>query len=143
VPNTFTTRRQVEFRDTDAAGIVHFSVFFTMMESAEHALLRSLGLSVHRHDQEGILSWPRVAAKCDYRSPARFEEMLDLEVAVARLGNKSVTYQTTFRCGTREVAQGEITAVCCRIEAGQPPRAVPIPAEIADQLRTYLGPFDL
>ena len=43
----FKTERRVEFRDTDAAGIVHFSVFFAYMEQAEHEFLRSLGLSVH------------------------------------------------------------------------------------------------
>ena len=42
----FKTRRRVEFRDTDMAGIVHFSVFFAYMEQAEHELLRSLGLGV-------------------------------------------------------------------------------------------------
>ncbi|MEL7264077.1 MAG: hypothetical protein AAFP69_04590, partial [Planctomycetota bacterium] len=42
----FSIQRRVEFRDTDAAGIVHFSAFFPFMETAEHAFLRSLGLSV-------------------------------------------------------------------------------------------------
>ena len=30
-PKEFTTTRRVEFRDTDAAGIMHFSVFFLYM----------------------------------------------------------------------------------------------------------------
>ena len=38
---TFRTTRRVEFRDTDAAGIVHFSAFFFYMESVEHEFLRS------------------------------------------------------------------------------------------------------
>ena len=42
------TRRRVEFRDTDAAGIVHFSAFFFWMESAEHELLRAAGVTVAR-----------------------------------------------------------------------------------------------
>ncbi len=43
----YRTTRRVEFRDTDAAGIVHFSAFFFYMESVEHEFLRQLGLSVH------------------------------------------------------------------------------------------------
>ena len=43
----FTHQRQVEFAETDMAGIVHFANFFRWMESAEHAFLRSLGHSVH------------------------------------------------------------------------------------------------
>ena len=42
----FKTSRRVQFRDTDAAGIVHFSVFFTYMEQAEHEFLLSVGLGV-------------------------------------------------------------------------------------------------
>ena len=47
MPSPFIMRRRVEFRDTDAAGIAHFSVFFPWMEQAEHEVLRQLGLSVH------------------------------------------------------------------------------------------------
>ena len=42
----FRCRRIVEFRDTDAAGIAHFSAFFFWMESAEHEFLRELGIRV-------------------------------------------------------------------------------------------------
>ena len=35
----FKTQRRVEFRDTDTAGIVHFSNFFAYMEQAEHLSL--------------------------------------------------------------------------------------------------------
>src|SRR5688572_30626127 len=50
--STYKTSRRIEFRDTDAAGIAHFSVFFTFMEEAEHEFLRHVGLSVHvQHEQ--------------------------------------------------------------------------------------------
>ena len=58
----YKTTRRVEFRDTDAAGMVHFSVFFVYMEQAEHELLRHLGLSVVLSDESGPISFPRVAA---------------------------------------------------------------------------------
>jgi len=38
----FKLVRRVEFNETDAAGIVHFSNFFRYMESVEHAFFRSL-----------------------------------------------------------------------------------------------------
>src|ERR1700674_2477564 len=93
---SFRASRIVEFGDTDMAGIVHFASFFRYMESAECAFLRSLGLSV-KLDWEGqTLGFPRVAASCDYLSPARFEDVLDVDVATLRLGSKSVTYGFDF-----------------------------------------------
>jgi len=47
MPEPFQTSRLVEFHDTDMAGIMHFASFFIYMESAEHELYRSLGLSIH------------------------------------------------------------------------------------------------
>jgi 4-hydroxybenzoyl-CoA thioesterase/acyl-CoA thioester hydrolase len=130
----FTYTRRVEFRDTDSAGIAHFSTFFNFMEEAEHAFLRSRELSVVMHDAEGTISWPRVSARCDYRSAVKFEDVMQIEVQIARLGEKSATFAFTFHSGDRLVAEGEITAVCCRIEAGKPPRGIPIPAEMRAKL---------
>lgn len=126
--------RRVEFRDTDAAGIAHFSVFFNFMEVAEHEFLRRKGLSVYLYDEAGPISWPRVAAKCDYVSALRFEDELTIEVSIARLGTKSVTYAFTMQCGERLVARGEVTSVCCRVSTLGPPVGIVIPDWIREKL---------
>jgi 4-hydroxybenzoyl-CoA thioesterase/acyl-CoA thioester hydrolase len=139
MPQPFLYRRLVQFRDTDAAGIAHFSVFFQFMEEAEHALLREAGLSVAAQHEGRFVSWPRVAARCDYKSAIRFEETLEIAVTIRRLGEKSVTYAFGCRCGERVVADGEITAVCCEIEHGRPPRSIAIPAEYRAKLARFAG----
>ena len=135
---TFRYRRRVEFRDTDAAGIMHFSTFFLRMEEAEHDLLRSIGSTVWRVDDEGKVSWPRVMARCDYRGPVRFEDWLEVDVQVARLGETSVTYAFRFHCEERLVAEGQVTAVCCRFSLGQPPHPISIPLDLRLQLERFL-----
>ena len=137
MPTAFVTSRRVEFSDTDAAGIMHFAAFFRMMEQAEHELLRSVGLSVVAHDAVGTISWPRVSAKCDFRSAARFEDLLQIEVRIIRLGAKSITYAHRFVKDGQELATGEITAVCCRIQDNKPPESMPIPTAIAAKLRAF------
>lgn len=131
--NGFTCQRRVEFRDTDAAGIAHFSVFFVWMEQAEHEAMRYVGMSVMERDAE--ISWPRVSAQCDYTSPAFFEEVVDVRVTVNRLGRKSVTYGFDFHCAGRAIARGQITTVCCDITTVGQLKAIPIPPSMADQLR--------
>ena len=135
-PLRFQTQRRVEFRDTDAAGIVHFSAFFVYMEQAEHELLRSLGLSVVTHDDEGEIGWPRISAACDFRNPARFEDVLEVEVVIERLGRKSVTYAFRFTRAGVEIATGSMTSVCCRIRPGHAPQSVEIPSWFAPKLRS-------
>ena len=135
MPTPFHTSRLVEFSDTDMAGIMHFSAFFRYMEAAEHELLRSLGFSVYSEVDGAAVSFPRVAASCQYSSPARCEEVLDIAVTVRRVGNKSITYGFSFSHDGREVAEGEMTSVCCRVDPGRPSVSMPIPATIADKLR--------
>ncbi len=114
----FRTTRLVEFADTDMAGIAHFAAFFRWMESAEHAFLRARGLSVAL-DWEGVaLGFPRVSAACDYLRPVRFEDVMDVEVRLARLGTKSITYEIEFSLAGVQVALGKLTAVCCRVSPG-------------------------
>jgi 4-hydroxybenzoyl-CoA thioesterase/acyl-CoA thioester hydrolase len=133
----FRTTRLVEFRDTDAAGIAHFSAFLFYMESVEHELLRHLGLSVLWAGESGPISWPRVSVSCDYAGAARFEEVLDVSLRVARLGAKSVTYEFEFTCAGRAIAKGRTVAVCCRMSKEAPPESIPIPEPIAAKLREY------
>ncbi|MAT71310.1 MAG: 4-hydroxybenzoyl-CoA thioesterase [Planctomycetaceae bacterium] len=133
----FRTSRMVEFHDTDMAGIMHFAAFFCYMESAEHELLRSLGLSINSMFDGHPVSFPRVAASCEYRSPAHCEEFLDIAVAVQRIGQRSVTYSFTFTHGERLVAEGQMTSVCCRMKPGHRPESTPIPADVAKQLSQF------
>jgi 4-hydroxybenzoyl-CoA thioesterase/acyl-CoA thioester hydrolase len=139
MPQTFQTTRRAEFRDTDAAGIVHFSVFFQWMEEAEHELLRHVGLSVFDHDDQGTITWPRVAAKCDYQQSIRFEEAVEIAVRIIRLGGKSVTYAFRFRGERGALASGEMTSVCCRVLPDGSLRSMPIPDWISEKLAPHVA----
>jgi acyl-CoA thioester hydrolase len=131
----FTTERRAAFRDTDAAGIVHFSVFFVWMEDAEHAFLRARGLSVMQVDEHHTLGWPRVSASCDYLRPVRFEEAVTIAVSIDRVGAKSITYAFRFTVGTDLVAQGKLVAACCTVtHEDNLLQAIPIPPDFLRQL---------
>jgi acyl-CoA thioester hydrolase len=135
---SFTATRRVEFRDTDAAGIMHFASFFPLMESVEHEFLRHLGLSVLSKDDAGPFSWPRVSAQCEFKSAVRFEDVLSVELVISRLGTKSVTYRFEVSHDDRPIATGTLTAVCCRLPArGGDLQSIPIPADVAAKLRPY------
>lgn len=143
-PQRFKTSRRIEFRDTDAAGIMHFSVFFLYMEEAEHEFLRSVGLSVVIDETTGgnmrqILTWPRVHCECDYAFPLKFEETVEIGVSITRLGEKSISYLFEFEREGKRIATGKVTAVCCRIVGTCHPKSVAIP----DRIRAVLSPFVL
>jgi YbgC/YbaW family acyl-CoA thioester hydrolase len=133
----FRTTRRIEFHDTDMAGIVHFSNFFRFMESAEVELLRSLGVSVRLPWGSQMIGFPRVSASCDYLRPARFEDVLDVTVSVAKVGRSSVTYAFEFGKAGEVIARGKITSVCCRVLDDQF-ESMPVPEGIRDLLEKHL-----
>ena len=132
--NQLRTERRVEFADTDMGGIVHFSRFFVFMETAEHDFLRALGAEVHMDVDDIQIGWPRVEASCQYMSPARLGDQLEIHVRVARKGEKSMTYAFTFTCGDDIVARGRMSSVCCQMDHADGLRAIPIPTFIADRI---------
>src|SRR5690606_39317887 len=117
--------------------IINFSSYCENREAVTQELLRSLGLSVLMRDEEGTISWPRVSVSCEYRSAVRFEDLLDVELSLARRGEKSVTYAFRFTHEDRLVAEGQVTSVCCRLRPNEPPVAIAIPPEIVAKLELH------
>lgn len=128
----YSCQRQIEFSDTDLGGIVHFSRFFVFMETAEHEFQRAAGVTIHGEVEGRKIGWPRVSASCEFKSPVRFGDVLDIEVRILRKGEKSLTYGFEFRLADRLVASGRITAACCDVGGKDGMKAIPIPAAIAD-----------
>jgi acyl-CoA thioester hydrolase len=139
----FVIQRRVEFCETDAAGIVHFASYLCYMEQAEHAFLRSLGLSVCEPQADGWhLGWPRVRVECDFQGSAKFEDLLEIRVGVARLGNKSITYDFVFMRGVNQIAKGRVTAVCCNVKSGQPLKSTQVPKKYFELLDPFNEAID-
>ena len=113
----FRTTRRIEWSDTDTAGIIHFANYFRFMEQVEHEFLRSVGLSCMMELDGQVVTWPRVSATCDFVKPLRFEDVVNVELAVERIGGKSVTYSFRFSKDGDEVARGRLVTACCRKDA--------------------------
>ncbi len=131
-------QRRVEFSETDAAGIVHFSNFFRYMESAEHAFFRALGYSIMMRRFDPPLGFPRVHVSCDYRSPLRFEDLVEVHLLVRMKKAKVLSYLVKFHNLTAEpsveAARGVLTVVCVTHTPDGQLKARPIPQELADAI---------
>lgn len=114
MPAHYTHTRRVRFSDTDVAGIVHFANFYRFMEEAEHEFFRSLGLKIMEQGPQGTFGWPRVRASCAFESPAFYDDLIEIDVSVERVGARSLTMAFRFRRGQQQLATGELKTVFCR-----------------------------
>jgi 4-hydroxybenzoyl-CoA thioesterase len=92
---TFSYATPVRFSDVDHAGIVYYPRFFHLFHLAFEELWRArLGAHAYRDllDRDHV-GFPAVRAECDFRGPLRFGDTAEIELSVARLGGKSLTFR--------------------------------------------------
>ncbi len=132
---SFEHQRRVEFHETDLAGIVHFSNFYRYMETAEHEFMRSLGHPVPQEMNEAEIGWPRVSASCEFRKPARHDDLLVIRVSIDEIRTHSVHYSFRFYLDPADapIAPATGAAACVKFETGSP-----APAPIPDEIRADL-----
>jgi YbgC/YbaW family acyl-CoA thioester hydrolase len=131
----FTYSRRVQFVDTDMAGIVHFANFYRWMEETEHAFFGSLGFKLVQEQTDGsVVGWPRVRSSCSFSSPAFYDDVLEVDLDIVRIGVKSLTMSFLFRRGETRIAAGELKTACCLHSPGRLIRSIEIPAHYREKL---------
>lgn len=82
---------KVRYAETDQMGVVHHSAYVLYLEAARVELLERAGLPYHALEAEG-LSFPVVELSLTYRKPARFGDVLEVEVWLAELSPRRLTF---------------------------------------------------
>jgi acyl-CoA thioester hydrolase len=121
---------RVIFGDTDQMGVVYYANYLRYMESARAALLRARGSSGAHLRRLGV-GFPVVEAHCRYRLPARYEDLLAVDIAIAKLGGAQVRFVYRILRGDALVAEG-YTLHACVGDDGRPRR-------LPDELRELLA----
>jgi acyl-CoA thioester hydrolase len=88
-PFKFSARTRVGFSDTDAQGIVYYGRYMPYFDLARVEYHRHLDLlGTEAAGREFVMR----AMTVEYHAPARFDDPIEVEVRVARIGTSSVTY---------------------------------------------------
>ncbi len=108
----FTFRQKVLFKHCDPAGIVFYPRYFEMINDAVETLFCDVlqWPFEEMHKDGGV---PTASFNVTFTAPSRHGDLLDLNVAILRLGGSSMTLKTTARAGdqTRFVADQVIVNV--------------------------------
>lgn len=132
----FAAVHRIEFADTDAAGLLHFSAYFRLMEATEHAFYRSLGGSGFVEDADGRRGMPRISASCDFLRPVRFEDEVEVRLRVRKASERKVAYEFEFRIrpDPEPAATGSMIVVHAQRSGEGPFRSAPLPAFLRDAI---------
>jgi acyl-CoA thioester hydrolase len=130
---SFVHEVRVIFGDTDQMGIVYYANYLRYFESARAALLRALGSSGKHLDELGV-GFPVIEARCRYRKPARYDDLLAIDLTVEAMGAARIRFGYRVRRGEELVAEGHTEHAC--VDGGGRPRRIP------EELRArFAGPL--
>jgi 4-hydroxybenzoyl-CoA thioesterase len=127
--------RAVRFEDVDAAGIVFFARFFNYAHEAMESLLAGLDGGYVRLINERRIGMPAVHADADFQSPARFGDVLRIEVTVPHVGNKSCAYR--YAMSQRSGAIVAIVTHTCVVSDLVRLKGIPIPDDVRALLSAH------
>ena len=97
--------QRVIFGDTDQMGVVYYANYLRYFEAARAEYWRGTGRSYRDVEAAGV-ALPVVEAHCRYRSPARYEDLLAIEIEVTELRGASMTFSYAIRRDDALVAEG-------------------------------------
>ena len=131
----FKVQVQVRTFDLDSYGIVHNSVYLKYFEIARTEYIRqALGIEPGRFFTDFYF----VIAKnvCNYITPAKFDEILDVYARVSKIGNSSfeIEYLIEENKTRRKVATGETVIVLLNRETFKPE---PIPQNVRELILKF------
>jgi 4-hydroxybenzoyl-CoA thioesterase len=143
---SFTWATPVRFADVDHAGIVYYPRFFHFFHLAFEELWRArIGPRAYSEllDKDRV-GFPAVRAECEFREPLRFGDTAEIEVTVARLGGKSITFRyRIFRAADERprtlAAEGSV--VCAVVDLAKfvaiavPERVIAMLADLREDSR--------
>ena len=109
-PDVLTVR--VYYEDTDLAGIVYYANYLKFIERGRTEYVRARGIDqgLLKAEQGIVFAVRRVEA--DYLSPARFDDLLQVETRVAELKGASLVMDQTVKRGEMTLFAAKVTLVC-------------------------------
>ena len=132
----FRHPHRVSYAECTLGNHVYYSRYLDWLEAARSEFIRSLGSTVLQW-QECDFIFPVIEARLRYKSPARYDDLLAIEVWPAAIERVRVNFaHRIVNQDGRLILEADTFHVCAGAN-GKPKR---LPEELAGQLAPYLNP---
>jgi 4-hydroxybenzoyl-CoA thioesterase len=129
-------RMTVRFGDVDGVGIVYYPNFYDYFHVAfEEFFGLCAGIPYERVLREDRVGFPAVHVETDFEKPLRHGDVIDVEMAIQRIGKSSFTSRYRLTRGTDLCASATIVTAVVNLDSM---KAIPIPEKYRRVLQHYL-----
>ncbi|MBJ9955101.1 MULTISPECIES: thioesterase family protein [unclassified Acinetobacter] len=126
---------QTRWADNDIYGHVNNVTYYSYFDTAANALLiQKAGFDIHHSSIIGLV----VNSSCDFFQELTYPEIIEVGVAISKIGNASLTYDLAiFKQGHDQAsAQGQFVHV---FVSRNTKKSTPVPQDMRDALEIYLS----
>ena len=136
-PLPFAVRERVRWSDCDPLGIIYYGAYIRYFEAAEHEMFRAAGLPYEVMRVQRHVQLPRKAFSVEFHSPAQMDELLEVQVGVAKIGNTSLTFRFEVYNAESHAHRASATLTVVNV-VKETIEKRPIPDWLRDTLKPYL-----
>ena len=133
-PFKFASLTRVGFSDTDAQGIVYYGRYLPYFDAARVEYHRHLDMLYAELEGELVMR----AATIEYHAPARFDDLIEVFIRVARIGRTSATYEMAAYLGETDELMVTAKQTLVLVDLAER-KARPIPDAFREKIRAFEG----
>ena len=85
------TEHRVRYSDTNHFGVVYYARYLDWFEAGRTEILREKGITYADLEKKGLFA-PVVEIKVNYKKPARYDDIIQLETEIENIGNSSIKF---------------------------------------------------
>ena len=123
IPDAWLAHR-VSYGETDAMGVLYYAEYIHIFERARGEFGHVCGCSYKEIEERGIIL-PVREVQCRYRSPARYDDLIQVHVGISEWGKASVRFVYALYDETRQKLLAEGMTQHALVNHAGKPVAVP------------------
>ncbi|MYB33734.1 MAG: YbgC/FadM family acyl-CoA thioesterase [Gammaproteobacteria bacterium] len=131
----FSITIQVNYEDTDAAGVVYYGKYLGYMERARNACLRFHGLPLTQIMKQDKILFVVTEVQLRYYLPARLDDEIEVNLKVQQIKGARVRFLQQVLRGSERLVEGEVDLATVDSRTGRPSR---IPEHLKTAFRKHL-----
>ena len=124
------TQIRVLYGDVDQMGFAYYANFLRWFEAGRNEFIRAKGLRYRDLEIDYKFILPVREASVRYRSPARYDDLITVEISLAELRRASLRFTYRVVRDAELLATGETTHACLGLDG----KLQRFPAQILDSL---------
>ncbi|MGI5823116.1 MAG: acyl-CoA thioesterase [Dethiobacteria bacterium] len=84
--------QRVRYKDTDQMGVVYYANYFIWFEVGRSEFFRAMGMD-YKYLEQNEIFLPVIEAYCQYKSPARYDDLLKITTRLSFLQEVKLGFQ--------------------------------------------------